>query len=276
MIINTKDRQFNVEAIFLDLDGTFFDKLTKKPSKQNIEAIKQIQQQKIPIIISTGRSYSDKVKKWMKILNIQYAICQNGAIVVDKNGNNLLNIKLSNNQVESIVKIVKNNRLGFIINSQFVIYSNHWIWAPLRLLWFRKWKKISKFNIRNNIVNKVVILGLLSSKKNWLVSNNISKNVDDISAKTSGRDKIIEITYKTANKGEGAIFVSNLLGVNIKNTIHIGDSENDTTTINKVGALIAMKDGSKKLLEIATHIGPKHKNSGLAKILKGQIIENKR
>ena len=61
----------------------------------------------------------------MKILNIQYAICQNGAIVVDKNGNNLLNIKLSNNQVESIVKIVKNNRLGFIINSQFVIYSNH-------------------------------------------------------------------------------------------------------------------------------------------------------
>lgn len=62
MQVTTNNRTFNVEAFFIDLDGTLFDKWNKKISKKNIEAIHAIQKD-IPFIISTGRSYSNKVKK---------------------------------------------------------------------------------------------------------------------------------------------------------------------------------------------------------------------
>ena len=272
MIVTTNKRTFNVEAFFIDLDGTLFDKWNKKISKKNLEAIQRIQKD-IPFVISTGRSYSSKVKKIMKLLNIKYAICQNGSIVVDDQGNILQNITLNKEQVTKIVEITRQNKLGFTINSEFLIYSNYWLWAPLRFLWRKKWKQIKKYKFMENTVNKIVIAGLVRAKKVWALSEKISSEISGVSVQTSGRDKIIEITDKSATKGKGAELVSNILGVNIKNTVHIGDSENDSTTLNKVGALIAVKDGSVKLLNIATHIGPGHKRGGVAKILSGDFFE---
>ncbi len=272
MIVTTNKRTFNVEAFFIDLDGTLFDKWNKKISKKNLEAIQRIQKD-IPFVISTGRSYSSKVKKIMKLLNIKYAICQNGSIVVDDQGNILQNITLNKEQVTKIVEITRQNKLGFTINSEFLIYSNYWLWAPLRFLWRKKWKQIKKYKFMENTVNKIVIAGLVRAKKVWALSEKISSEISGASVQTSGRDKIIEITDKSATKGKGAELVSNILGVNIKNTVHIGDSENDSTTLNKVGALIAVKDGSVKLLNIATHIGPGHKRGGVAKILSGDFFE---
>ena len=125
------------------------------------------------------------------------------------------------------------------------------------------------------VVNKIVIAGLIRAKKVWSLSEKIRKEVSGVSVKTSGRDKIIEITDKSATKGKGAQLIANILNINIENTVHIGDSENDTTTLNKVGALIAVKNSSIKLLNVATHIGPNHKRGGVAKILNGEFSEVK-
>lgn len=274
MKITTSNRTFNVEALFVDLDGTLFDKWNKKISKKNIEAVKLIQKE-IPFIISTGRSYSNKVKKIMNLLDIKYAICQNGSLIVDNQGNIMKNITLNKEQVTKIVDITKENRLGFTINSEFLIYSNYWLFAPFRFLWRKKWKPIKKYQFKENFVNKIVIAGLIRAKKVWRLSDEIRKKVLGVSVKSSGRDKIIEITDKSATKGKGAELIANILNIDVKNTIHIGDSENDTTTLNKVGALIAVKNSSKKLLNVATHVGPNHKRGGVAKILNGEFSEVK-
>lgn len=270
--VKSQNREFNVEAFFIDLDGTLFDKWNKKISKKNIAAIKE-KQKNAHIVLSTGRSYSKKVKKVMKLLDIKYAICQNGAIVVDDQGNILQNITLNKEQTNSVVQIAKKNRIGFTINSEFLIYSNHWLWFPLRFLWRKKWKPIKKYQFKENFVNKIVLAGFIRTKKIWNLADEMVKEFKGLSIKTSGRDKIIEITSDKATKGIGAKFVANLLKIDIKNTVHIGDSENDTTTLGTVGALIAVKDGSSKLLNVATHLGPNHKRSGIAKILKGDIEE---
>lgn len=272
MKITSQNRKFKVEAFFIDLDGTLFDKWNKKISKKNIEAIKE-KQKDAHIILSTGRSYSKKVKKVMKLLNVKYAICQNGAIVADDNGNILQNITLNREQTLAIVETARKNKIGFTINSEFLIYSSHWLWFPLRFLWRKKWKPIKKYVFKENFVNKIVLAGFVSTKKIWKLAEEMVKSFDGLSIKTSGRDKVIEITSDKATKGIGAKFVANLLNIDIKNTVHIGDSENDTTTLGTVGALIAVKDASSKLLNVATHLGPNHKRSGIAKILKGDIEE---
>lgn len=277
LVIKSKNRIFSPEIIFIDLDGTLLDKFNKKPSKKNIEALKKTTTY-TNVVISTGRSFSKKVKKIMKMLNVEYAICQNGAIVATKDEKIILNITLNKNQIDEIIKLIKNEnkKLFFTKNSEFKIYTDYWLWAPLRFFFKNKWIKISKFESKNNEVNKIVIGGFLSKNKTWELANKISKTIKDISVKTSGKDKIIEITKSNATKGNGAVFVSKILGANVKNTIHIGDSENDSTTFDKVGALIAMENSSTKLLNLATHLGPKHRKNGIAKILLNGLIKEKK
>ena len=268
--IKTKNGSFTPEAIFIDLDGTLFDKLSKNPSRKNIDSVKKIQEI-VPVVVSTGRSLSVKVKHIMKLLNVPYAICQNGAVIVNNKNEVLKNITLNKEQVESTINIVKKYNRGFTINSKFLVYTNHKGWFLFRTLWWNKWKKIDKYYFKENFVNKIVIGGYLKKKKIWELAKEIEQSVKNVSVKTSGRDKVVEITHEDATKGNGDEFVANLLNVNIKKTIHIGDSENDSTTIDKVGALIAMEDSSSKLLNVATHLGPKHKRGGVSKILNGEF-----
>ena len=125
LIVETKDhRIFRPEAIFIDLDGTLFDKVSKNASKKNIRAIKEIQKS-IPVIISTGRSFSIKVKHFMKKLGVQYCICQNGALVYDKNEKQLFNVTLNKEQIDGVIKIVREHNIGFTVNSQFLIYTDN-------------------------------------------------------------------------------------------------------------------------------------------------------
>lgn len=270
LMIEIDNKTFIPEGIFIDLDGTLFDKITKKPSKKNIEAVRRIQEI-IPIIISTGRSYSKKVQQMMKLLNVKYAICQNGALIVDSEGNILQRITLKKEQVDQIIDIVVKNNIGFTINSKFLIYTNHWLWFLFRMIWRNKWKKIDKYIFVENDVNKIVIAGFWRTKKIWNLAKEIENKIKGVSVKTSGGDKIVEVTNELATKGNGDEFVANLLDIDIQKCIHIGDSENDSTTLGKVGSLVAMKDSSTKLLSIATHIGPKHKRGGVSKILLGRF-----
>ncbi len=269
-VIQIDDKKYKTELVFVDLDGTLLDRWNKKISKKNFNAIKRIQKT-TQVVISTGRSYSKKVKQIMKNLDIDYAICQNGAVVVDRNNKILKNIVIDKQDVEKVIEIVKDENLGFTINSEFVIYTNHWLWSTLKFLWRKRWKKIKKFVYQDNFINKIVVAGMLRHKKTWRICEKIQNLTNHTSVKTSGGDKIVEITNADATKGKAAQFIADILNIDIKKTIHIGDSENDSTTLGIVGALIAMKNSSTKLLNIATHLGPNYKRGGIAKLLDGDI-----
>lgn len=264
---------FTIQAYFVDLDGTTLDKKISKlrVSKKNIEAINE-KQKKYPVIISTGRSYGPKVKKLMEFLNIKYAICQNGAVIVNSNGEILRNIELTIEQKEMIFDIAKNNKLFFTINSQKKVYTSHILTFFLRLFLRKKFVKLDKFN-PNEKVNKVVYGGRFWTHKIVKIFEEIKHTIPNVSAKVSGHDLIIELTHKNATKGLGAKWLCEYLNIDISKTVHIGDSENDSTTIEYVGALIAMKNSSNRLKKHATHIGPHFKRGGLAKVLNGHFKE---
>lgn len=273
-IVEVNDKSFEIQTFFIDLDGTTIDKIRKKISKKNIDAIKQ-KNKYVPVVISTGRSFGNKVKKIMNLLGVEYAICQNGSVIGDDQGNILLDIKLDEKQVRDVVEVAKKYNLCFTINSKFILYSNKKILAFCRLFFRKKFKKIDEFVISNSHVNKIVLAGKTKNKINK-IHKQIKDEIKDVSMKTSANDLIIEITHKDATKGNGAKFISNKLNVDLKKSVHIGDSQNDTTTLDMVGALIAMKNSSNKLLDVATHIGPSYRRGGLAKVLNGEFKEIKR
>lgn len=264
-------KEFEIECFFIDLDGTSLDEKRHSISDLNAEKIREINK-KTPIVISTGRSFGNKVKSLMKDLGIKYAICQNGAIIANDKNEILQDITLKPHMVEVIKKIAIKYRVVIIPNSTFQVYAVNWFFKPL--IWLNKthYFKISDFNTHEKY-NKLILAGC-RKKKLYKIYLELKESYPSLSVKTSANDWIIEITDCKATKGLAAIFVTKILNVNANKSVHIGDSMNDTSTLNCLGALIAMKNSSKHLLSVATHIGPDYKKGGLSKVLSGEFSVN--
>ncbi|MGL5590679.1 MAG: Cof-type HAD-IIB family hydrolase [Metamycoplasmataceae bacterium] len=265
------NEEFEVECFFIDLDGTTLDYKRRYVSDLNAKKIKEINQQ-TPVIISTGRSFSNKVQDIMKQLDIEYAICQNGAIIVNSKGEILQNIFIQSEMIKLIKDIAIKHNVFIIPNSKYQVYTNNWYLTPFK--WFNKkhYFNLNDFN-PNLKCNKLVLAGC-SKKKLYKVFLELKEKFPSLSFQISGNDLVIEVTDSQATKGLAAVFVTKLLNVEPTKSVHIGDSMNDTSTINYLGALIAMENSSQHLLNVATHIGPNYKNGGLAKVFDGEFTFN--
>lgn len=88
---------------------------------------------------------------------------------------------------------------------------------------------------------------------------------------TSAHGFTIEVTHIDATKGKGNEFITqNYLKLPKENTMHIGDTMNDSTTVGHVGVLVALENADKKLKALTPYRGPKYKKGGVAKVLNGE------
>ncbi|MGL6125045.1 MAG: HAD-IIB family hydrolase [Metamycoplasmataceae bacterium] len=270
-INNDVNNQFEVECFFIDLDGTSLDHKRHKISDLNANKIREINK-KTPVIISTGRSFSTKVQYLMKELRIKFAICQNGAIIVNDKNEILRDIAINSKTVSFIKNIAVKYRILLIPNSTYKVYTKNWIMQPFVWLNKKHYSKLADFDSSLKY-NKLVLAGC-TKRKLFKIYLELKQKYPSLSIKTSANDWIIEITDSKATKGLAAVYVTKLLKVDATKSVHIGDSMNDTSTLDYLGALIAMKNSSKHLLDVATHIGPDYRNGGLSKVLDGEFSIN--
>lgn len=270
-INNDVKNEFEVECFFIDLDGTSLDHKRHNISDLNANKIREINKN-TPVVISTGRSFGNKVKSLMKELGIKYAICQNGAIIANDNNEILRDIVIDSKTVSFIKNIAAKYRIIMIPNSSYQLYTMNWFMQPLVWLNRKHYFKLKDFDSSLKY-NKIILAGC-TKRKLFKIYLELKQKYPSLSIKTSASDWIIEITDSKATKGLAAVFITELLNVNATKSVHIGDSMNDTSTLDYLGALIAMKNSSKHLLSVATHVGPDYRNGGLAKVLDGEFSIN--
>ncbi|WP_033160866.1 Cof-type HAD-IIB family hydrolase [[Mycoplasma] collis] len=258
----------NVKALFLDLDGTLLDVGIGKWAKisdNNKNAVLEFSQ-KGKVIISTGRSFNLEVKKIAQTVNASFTVCQNGSQIYDQNFNLIKDLKISYPLVNQVFEIVKEWKASFVANSSIFIYGP-FFWNKLFSLFSNfKAKKYKFFNAHDS--NKILIIHRNKTQVRKIHQKINEKFFNDLKAEIVGKNWAIEITEKNCTKGKAAEYILDLLNINANNSIHIGDSMNDSSTSGIVGKLIAMKSGSNKLKKIADEIGEKRKKAGVAKILK--------
>ncbi|VDR42557.1 HAD hydrolase family protein [Mycoplasmopsis caviae] len=97
----------NIDAYFIDLDGTLLDLPNGEEtiSEENVKAIVELNKSK-PVVISTGRANSSFVLSLIDKLKCPYAVCQNGALIIDKNNNILAKYEIENGDVDSVVELL--------------------------------------------------------------------------------------------------------------------------------------------------------------------------
>ncbi|VEU59703.1 Cof-type HAD-IIB family hydrolase [Mesomycoplasma neurolyticum] len=257
-----------IDVLFLDLDGTLLDTGVgqwAKISKNNQEAVCNFS--KIgKVVISTGRSFTWHVRKIAESVNASFLVCQNGSLIYDKNFHKIKDKKISSSVVDSIFQIAKQFKASIVANSSFFIYGP-FFWNRFFSI-FSSFKAKKYTDFKPYETNKILLIHKSQKKINKIFSEIKKHFKDEVSVEIVGKNWAIEITRKDCSKGIAAKEIAKILNVDLKNTIHIGDSMNDSSTKNIVGKLIAVKSGSKKLKKIADEIGPKRRNAGIAKIIK--------
>lgn len=269
------------KVIAIDLDGTLLND-DVEISKENKIAIHKAIEKGIHIIISSGRGYRS-ISNFVKELEIEnfgfYGSAFHGCCVFKTN--TMEKIKEYNINRDILLNIIESTKnsddIGIILykdgenlyttnrNKHVEMYYNK-IKLPIQTI-------NSFYNIPGNFV-KMLFIGDKENLSNYYEEFKYldEKNICKVFYSAS---YLLEFMNSLASKGEALKFICNELGIDISESIGIGDNHNDLELIRDAGLGVAMVNGVDEAKKIANYITINdNNNSGVAEVINKFILEN--
>ena len=274
-----------IKLIASDMDGTLLNHNHKIP-KENVKLINFAKNQGIEFVVATGRAYYEA----LPALNEDNINCDvisfNGGIVYDKNGNIISITPMESKDLYYTIEILKSFYISYQLYTKNTIYTRSIetdINAYIDLIRSNRYepdvehlRAEAQQKLDLGYITEVENIELyLNEKENppikiIAISNDISKLENatkllsentNISVTSSGANNI-EIMHKNATKGEALKEIAKIYGINLENTVAIGDNLNDQAMLDIVGYSVAMKNGNKILKEQAKYVTEKTNSEG--------------
>lgn len=220
--------------VFSDLDFTLLDS-NSEISKENYNAIKDFEAKGNHFIISSGR-VPFALKPFASVLDSKDIISANGCVIISDN-KIIKKVLLSKDIVFTLTKYAIENKLSIryftvdhllLLNKEYgskqgYLYKQHII--------------VDEKNVFDEI-EKCEIIKMVFTSDDPIFLKNVEKHIN-----TLGLD--IEISYSSSffmeinapgqNKGTGLIDYCRINNIDIKDTVSIGDNDNDLSMIETAG-----------------------------------------
>jgi len=246
------------KALFLDLDGTTVPLGSTTPSLRVIEAITRAHT-KINICIATGRPLNIS-KPIIHQLHVTSLCSVHDAtqiydpikdIVVDT-------VPLAHEFADKVIRIFKNYNLPKIYVEAGVKVSLY-----IGEAWPKDLSDIAVEDLTENLADKLI--SELSKISGIAIHKNVSFKKGYY---------WVSVVSEQATKLHAVVRLAELLGVNTKEIIGIGDSYNDFPLLEACGLKIAMGNAVPELKAIADFIAPSVEDDGVATIIDKFILNN--
>lgn len=270
--------------IALDLDGTLFNS-HKQISSRNLYALEAAAEDGWEIVPATGRFYRGMPDYIRELPFVNYAITMNGAEVIDLLRNRL--VYEADMPWKQAVKIME------WLDKFPVIYdcymeSRGWISQNHK-------EKVDSV-VRDPHVRKMIheLRQPVPDLKEFIADQQkgIQKiqffSVDDMErikmldtlprifsdiAVSTALEQNVEINQVHANKGEALMALAGYIGVDMENTIAIGDGSNDLPMIKAAGIGIGMANGSQRVKEECDWATQTNDKDGVAMAIEKFILK---
>ncbi len=266
-------------AVF-DMDGTILNS-NHEISKENLDAIRELENSGVKIVIATGRP-NEFLKKFVRELKIKdYVISCNGSVI----GKPFTDDYLHNNTIDraTVIKIVdmcEENHYDYLLYTKTEVVSK--MNDKLKLI--RKMEEFYEEKDKAHIIqtedanyikqnfspNKILITEKNQAKfqKLW----NFMKDIDNVEFTQSWLGSL-DISPKGDTKGNAVKKVSEFYGIKQEEIVAFGDQLNDLTMITYAGLGVAMGNGEDEVKEAANYITLTNDENGVADAIKKIILK---
>ena len=272
----------DIKLIAIDLDGTLLNSRKGLP-EYNRETLISCIQKGIHIVPCTGRTVDGIPDEVKEIPGIRYAITTNGAVVEDMKENTVIDTRLlSCDLALEILRFVDPYHVMYdpyidrrgISEARFMDRLSEFVLTPELqklvhntrdvypdIIEFVEMtnKPVEKINLFfGDMEERAKLRAELDKRSDIIVTSSISNN--------------LEINALGATKGDGILRLASHLGISPGQTMGIGDGENDLSMILKAGVGVAMKNGSKELIEAADYVTGTNDEDGVASVIRKLVL----
>lgn len=115
------------------------------------------------------------------------------------------------------------------------------------------------------IIPKVMIV--VSAEEMEAVTAEMEKDEYEGTLHTHSTPNFLEYIPDDSGKGEALAFIANYYGIDVSETIAIGDNLNDSSMIERAGLGVAVASGREELKAIADYIAPSNNDSAVAHVI---------
>ena len=251
-----------IRMLAIDLDDTFLDgsgRMTEHARKSLIKA----DEAGIEVVIASGRSYSSLPEEITSLPCIRYAICSNGANVVDnRTGERVHSSFMTEKSVREVLAIADKYNM---FTDAFMDGTPHSSKAYLKTLDERnditahrkeylKKTRVPEDDIKAFITDNIDHLDCVNILMHDLNLRDTLLDelgrIDDIYV-TSSIDYLIEISYYDCGKEKGMKVLGEKLGIPTEQMAAFGNADNDTGMLLLAGVGYAVSNASESCIEAA-------------------------
>ena len=251
-----------IKAVFIDFDGTIYSHSTGRIPNSTYKTFKKLKENNILVFLCTGRAYSEL--KWFDLSKLEFegVILTNGQLAFDKNDKLIYQKPIEGILKEKLLKIFLEKKVPIYISTTDDIYLNYCD------------SLVEK--VQNSVSSRVPEVKEYKGEDFFMASvfidySNRSPEIEELS-------KYGEITYwhagacdvvpKGVSKATGIDEIIKIYGIDISETMGIGDGENDIDMLKHCQIGVAMGNSTNEIKKIADYVTADIDDDGLYKALK--------
>lgn len=243
--------------ITFDMDGTLLNS-KKQISKKTLEAIEYATSHGKIVVFCTGRGLPELYEFLPDAKGVRYLICVSGGYVYDTaNQCAIYANALSDDAVKKILEVSKQedcmvhilNNLS-IVKRDDVRHIEHFHMADYKPLYERVATMVEDvydyYDLHKPEVMKINIYHSSETGRKNTIRRLSDIDIEAVEAETTA----LECTRKGVTKREGLLRLCEYLSIDIKDTVAVGDADNDIDVLNTAGLSIAMGNANERVKEI--------------------------
>lgn len=252
------------KIIASDLDGTLLDSYGKV-SKENWEAIEELTNRGVHFVPASGRAYMEMPKEIRESPLIRYYITSDGAMIYDKETDTTHEFSLSKSTATRILDKLYQYPVCMMVHADTNSYVDiathndaHYrrfnmniYWRVFTFLFEKTIPDIKKFMYDHDNIHLFVPFFKKLTDLNECRAY-LEQDKEIIIAQSTKHN--LEIFSSKAGKGNALISLADMLGVDRRATIAVGDSTNDYTMVKAAGLGLAMENAVDELKAVADEV----------------------
>lgn len=266
-----------VKMVFSDMDGTFLTP-EKRITPENMRILDAMGELGVQFVPCTGRNFGDLPPELLSHPSVRYAVCCNGALVMDVVKREVLHeVFIDKDVVRSLYADVRGLSVTFDIFADGRVFTSR-----------RRFPIIGEVSLdpptrsfveAGRTVFDCPTQDLLERVGGVCRLNSFYHTREEAQAVWAAVDAYpmlrrasslpcnVEITHRDAHKGSAVVWLCEKLGISPQDCIAFGDNDNDLTMLQVVGDGVAMKNAVPACRAVADHTAEGCADSGVARYL---------